>query len=332
MTGETLMAIPYAPEEIARTVTRQLKAVAAELQRDEELHLPDFLDVDPQADYSQWVKQLAEKRRKAKNAAEGTANEQEKLCQILAKEFAKEKGWRALLNRLGRMQVEMHIVILARRKPSSDAVLNAFLTHIHTLEFAVGAPDSKEIVEDLFRKKDLVVHEEPKKIVKRKETTRSIPDPEPPEVEQDFSSPEPEPEPAKVEEDSGGSFWSKLGGVLLETLGDHLDRKVNEIQQNFEHERTLASQTPSIAGQWRSPAGGIFTIVQTGSVLSVEGMAGGVPLSASGQIRGKSVQISGFSPVNGPFQANLVVSPDGNMISGQLFDSFGRGSPVQLRR
>src|SRR5260370_11834731 len=119
------MDIRYASERTALEVINSLRAVALELKSGDQLHLPDFLDVDPATSYEQWSQKLARKRTKIKNAPEGTANAQEKLCQTLTIEFKEEESWRGLLNRLGRMHVETAIADLARRKPRADILRSA---------------------------------------------------------------------------------------------------------------------------------------------------------------------------------------------------------------
>lgn len=335
------MDITYASERAAQEVTNSLRAVALELKTGDQLHLPDFLDVDPRTPYAQWNQTLTRKRTKIKNAPEGTANAQEKLCQTLTIEFKEQAGWRGLLNRLGRMHVETAIADLARRKSGADILQSAFATHVHTLECVVGAPDARRIVEDLFRSKALKVPRAPDAASKPRETAiaappkprtpRPTPAPQPVFLEATPVRPvreTPAPQPAQTT----GSFWGRLGGVLLEALGEQLDRKVNEISDSFEQERRVADETPNIAGDWHAPTGGTFTFSQRGLHVSVQGFSAGVPLTASGQIRGQGIQVQGFSPAGGAFRASLTVSADGRTMTGQLVDGYGRPSPVQLHR
>jgi hypothetical protein len=136
------MDVVYGSDQVAREVTTWLRAVAVELKTDDQLHLPDFLDVNPRAEYEEWRDRLAQKRTSINNAPEGTADGQVELCRTLTKEFKAKKDWRGLLNRLGRMQIEAAVAGLARRKPGADVLRNAHATHVHTLEFVVGAPDA----------------------------------------------------------------------------------------------------------------------------------------------------------------------------------------------
>jgi hypothetical protein len=145
-------------------------------------------------------------------------------------------------------------------------------------------------------------------------------------------SPPPPTSPAAT----GGGFWGKLGGALLEALGEYADRKVDEATAGIEGERRLAAETPDITGQWYNSSGGSpFMITQRGSYVIVQGYTpDGAPVNGEGWIRGKSIEIAGvsFHPAGGPFRANLVVSPDGHTITGKLTDRFNRWYPVQLNR
>jgi hypothetical protein len=332
--GDEQMDLVYAPAEIAKGVTGWLKQVAVEVKSPDQLHLPDFLDVNPRGDHDEWNEKLARARSRIANATEGTADAQVKLCQTLTVEFKTKKAWRGLLNRLGRMQIEAAVADLARRKPGADILRSAHATHVHTLEFVVGSPDARKIVEEVFREKNL-----------NTEAARPRPEPAPPPAPKPKPAPPstgliPKPRPvvaetAVVKEGSGqggGTFWSRLGGILVEAVAERLDRRMDELNDAAESARRLDAQTPSVAGEWYAPNGGVFTFSQVGSQVSVHGAAAGVSLSGRGQIRGKSIQIHGLSLGGGPFQAGLAVSADGKTMSGQVVDGLGRSSPVQLRR
>jgi hypothetical protein len=199
------------------------------------------------------------------------------------------------------------------------------------------------VVDHLFREKNLKIPREPQPSADTgaasrppKPPAKPKPAPAPPETTALISRPRPEVVEKVDEEETsgsgGGSFWERLGGALVEAFAEHLDRKVDELRDAADHEQRLVSETPNITGDWYSPNGGVFTFSQLGSLVRVEGSAAGISLSGRGQIRGKSIRIQGFSLGGGPFQAGLAVSADGQKITGQIVDGFGRSSPVQLHR
>ncbi len=340
------MDVVYGSNEVAKEVTTWLRQVAVELKSADQLHLPDFLDVNPRAQYEEWRDKLAQKRSKIKNADEGTADAQEQLCQTLTKEFKAKKDWRGLLNRLGRMQIEAAVAGLARRKPGPDILRSAYATHLHMLEFIVGAPDAAKVVGDVFREKNLKIPREPEPVSRDTEMPdqrpkpASQPKPKPAPALPPVAALEPTPRPVvskpvvetEAPPQGGGSFWGRLGGALVSAFAEHLDRRMDELKDAAENEQRLVAQTPNISGEWYSPNGGVFSFSQLGSAVRVQGSAPGISLEGRGQIRGKSVQVEGFSLGSGPFRAGLAVSADGNRMSGQIVDSFGRAAPVELHR
>ena len=131
---------------------------------------------------------------------------------------------------------------------------------------------------------------------------------------------------------AGGGFLGRLGGALLEAIGEHLDRKVDRTVERIEDYGRATDDAPNVDGHWYSPTGGAFRFSQRGRRVRVEGGNLGIPVSGQGRLVGRSVELQGFSPAGGPFRCNLLVAPDGSSMTGQMIDSYGRGSPVELRR
>jgi hypothetical protein len=334
----------YAPEDTGKQVTAGLLRTAREDGSPDVMHLPDFLDVSSAAPFATWRQQFLDRRRRAKNATEGTASAAVDLCHILNPHFEDEAAWRRLLNRLGRGHIEASVAALARRRPPPGLVRSAHAHHVDTLAIVVGVPDPSIVVDDLFAQHGLHVENTDREDVCDDETLDSdeelhneetFDDEETGETCDDDetydsfgTSDDADAEPIGV----GGGLLGRLGGALLEALGEHLDRRVDRAADRIEDYGRAVAEAPNVDGRWYSPNGGAFRFSQRGSRVRVEGGNMGISLSGQGRLHGRSVELQGFSPAGGPFRCSLVVSFDGNSMTGQTIDSYGRYSPVELHR
>jgi hypothetical protein len=337
------MDVDYAPEDTGKQVTAGLLRTAREDGSTDVTHLPDFLDVHSVAPFATWRQQFLDRRRRAKNATEGTASAAVDLCHILNPHFDDEAAWRRLLNRLGRGHIEASLAALARRRPPPGLVRSAHAHFVDTLAIVVGVPDPSVVVDDLFAQHGLHVEDTDTEDVSDDETLddETLDDEtfddetfddetfDDDQTSESFgTNDDADAEPIGV----GGGLLGRLGGALLEALGEHLDRRVDRAADRIEDYGRAVAEAPNVDGRWYSPNGGTFRFSQRGSRVRVEGGNMGISLSGQGRLHGRSVELQGFSPAGGPFRCNLVVSPDGNSMTGQTIDSYGRYSPVELHR
>jgi len=318
------MAVSYITEAEARQVTTALRSVAREIGEADPLHLIDYLGVSPGASFDTWKGKFREKEKAAQFANEGEADERIKLCTRLARDFVGEGQWRALMNRLGRIEIERQVAVLAKRGGSGEKLRARYETDIHTLAEIVGVPDAEAVVADIYREHGLAIPAAPRPAPPR--PTAPPPRPETFELPRPQAPTQPRPEPTVQEEPTEDqTLLGAVGSFLLRSVADWADRKIDE-------QRQLQDQTPDIAGMWRAPDGSCFTFTQNGFNVAVSGFSLGAPIQGRGRIQGSMMEIQGFSGAAGPFRAMLQVSPDGRTIQGQVFDAYGNPSAVMLRR
>lgn len=114
--------------------------------------LPALFSMEPGADHQQWLE--AVKRVASITSVEFARRIGHlrchpaflRLCQHLLVEFESERGWRALLNRLGAMYIESRI------RGSTRWTAGSFQTMVDHARDAVGAPDADTIASALFEK------------------------------------------------------------------------------------------------------------------------------------------------------------------------------------
>jgi hypothetical protein len=324
------MGVSYAAEAVGKQVSADLRRFACETGQTGIIHLPDFLDVEPAAPFETWKQGFVEQRKKANNADEGEAHAALLLCQNLTPHFANEDAWRRLLNRLGRDHIEADVASVARRMPSLDRIRRSYANHVETLAINVGVPDAAEVVEDVYGEWGLELAPDDVKCDDDLDSHDDfdVDDFEIGDVHLDVL--EDDREVAAV--GAGSGFLGRLGGALLEALGEHLDRKVDRTVGRIEEYPRVADEAPNVDGQWYSRNGGAFWFSQRGARIRLEGGAMGTPVSGQGRLVGRSVQLQGFSPAGGMFRCSLLVSDDGSSMTGQMIDSYGRSSPVELHR
>jgi len=121
------------------------------------------------------------------------------------------------------------------------------------------------------------------------------------------------PEPSQPEEDG-------LIPKLIDKIGGWLDQKVDDTINPVD-----------VSGQWHAPNGGVFEFQQFGPVVSAHGFGGHLRYEARGRISGSNLTMQG--QVNGiPVQVQIMVSPDGRRMTGQVRSSYGDVEGVDLRR
>ncbi|MDX8355234.1 hypothetical protein [Cognatiyoonia sp. IB215182] len=392
------MSAPFEPTETARNVIAALVVVAEKAGRTDDMrHVCDFLGCSADAPYDQWVEKFNKRRTNVRVAEEGTADEEEKLVQLLGPFFKPNKArWRGLLNKMAHLDLEGDVKSFARRAPKPQQIARRAADDAAFVAETIGSPDSEAVIRALYRECGLIVPEKqetvkppPEKLSdeaqsivelyqqslrektrqetppkqdpgerareeaaeerrrfremleaqlhereignrdqqrerydplrdanqrERFETPRQqIPDAPPRERFLQEQSKTHTPEPAQPEEEG-------LIPKLIDKIGGWLDQKVDDTINPVD-----------VSGQWHAPNGGIFEFQQFGPVVSAHGFGGHLRYQARGRISGSNLTMQG--QVNGvPVQVEIMVSPDGRRMTGQVRSSYGDVEGVDLRR
>jgi len=95
-------------------------------------HVCDFLGCPADAPYDEWVEKFNDQRKDVRNAREGTADEEEKLLQLLGPFFKPNKArWRGLLNKMAHLDLEgtSNPLPAVPRSPSRLPVVRSMTPH-----------------------------------------------------------------------------------------------------------------------------------------------------------------------------------------------------------
>ncbi|MDX8349407.1 hypothetical protein SLH49_15580 [Cognatiyoonia sp. IB215446] len=157
------MSVPFEPPEIARNVAAALETVAEKVGRADTMrHVCDFLGCPADAPYDDWVERFNKRRKDVRNAREGTADEEEKLVQLLGPFFKPNKArWRGLLNKMAQLDLQGDVESFARRAPKPQQIARRATDDAAFVTEMIGTPDADAVIRALYRECGLVVPEKP---------------------------------------------------------------------------------------------------------------------------------------------------------------------------